>query len=64
MIAKSGYRFFGKDHAPSITWSEMTIPRKVISLHGDVGAVLRLQEENGIDRKDYSRFLAFGSSRA
>jgi hypothetical protein len=32
MIPKSGYRFFGKDHAPPITLSGMTIRRKVIPL--------------------------------
>src|SRR5262249_45058066 len=28
MIPKSGHRFSGKDHAPPVSWSEMTIRRK------------------------------------
>jgi hypothetical protein len=32
MIPKSGAPVFGKDHAPTISWSGMTIRRKVIPL--------------------------------
>jgi len=32
MIGKSGYRFFGKDHAQNKNWSGMTIRRAVIPL--------------------------------
>jgi hypothetical protein len=32
MIPKSGYRFFGQDHAPPIRLSGMTSRRKVIPL--------------------------------
>src|SRR5262245_17651658 len=37
MIPKSGYRFFGKDHAPPKSWSGMTIRRKVIPLQAKPG---------------------------
>jgi hypothetical protein len=31
-VIRAGYRFSGKDHAPTITWSGVTIRREVITL--------------------------------